>query len=43
MAFIFDGEDAEVPPPSETAERTASTSVSVKTTKIFAEKVDSSH
>jgi hypothetical protein len=39
MAVIFDGEDAEVPPPSETAERTASTSNSVKMTQIYSERM----
>jgi hypothetical protein len=39
MAVIFDGEDAEVPSPSETAERTASTSDSVKVTHLYSEKV----
>jgi hypothetical protein len=39
MAVIFDGDDAEVTPASQTAERTASISDSIKVSHIYAEKI----
>lgn len=39
MAVLFDGDDAEVPLPSETAERTASTFDEGKVSQIFSEKL----